>query len=173
EIAYTTNDLNGRVLVSLSYPIGKPAGGVIRYVKDYTRLYEDNRKFMNMISLFAALIFAIISIASYLISAQITKPIKTLAKAAEEVSQGNYNPNLNIRLQDEIGYLAARFKMMVQKIREQIAVIQHDKDVLEQVQQENKRFFDNVTHELKTPITTIAGYAQAIRDLGIKDDEFT
>ncbi|WP_088188568.1 HAMP domain-containing sensor histidine kinase [Desulfosporosinus sp. FKA] len=173
EIAYTTNFRANQVMVSLSYPIGRPAVGILRYFKDYTQLYGDNQKFMDMICLFAAIIFFVIFIASYIFSTQITKPIKKLAKAAEEVSQGNYDLKLNIHLNDEIGYLASRFQLMMAKIREQIEIIQQDRDVLEQVQKENKKFFDNVTHELKTPITTIAGYAQAIEDLGIKEDEFT
>lgn len=175
EISYTTNHIGNKVIVSLSYPIHEANAdiGIIRYHKDYTELFSYNQKFKNIINLFATLIFSITFITSYIFSKQITNPIKKLAEASEEVSKGNFNVNIDVDLRDEIGYLSFRFKMMIQKISEQIEIIKNDRDMMKEVQKENKLFFDNVTHELKTPITTITGYAQSIVDLGIKDDEFT
>ncbi|MFM1652138.1 ATP-binding protein [Brevibacillus sp. B_LB10_24] len=173
EVSYTTNFTGNQVIVSLSYPIKEPGIGIVRYYKDYTELFAYNQRFERMISLFAAAIFAVIFVTSYIFSKQITKPIMKLTEASEEVAEGNFNVDVDIASTDEIGHLSSRFKMMVRKIREQIDIIKQDKDKLEEVQKQNKLFFDNVTHELKTPLTTITGYAQAIEDLGIKDDEFT
>ncbi|WP_248923905.1 sensor histidine kinase [Paenibacillus hamazuiensis] len=173
EVSYTTNFTGNQVIVSLSYPIKEAGIGIVRYYKDYTELFDYNQRFKRMISLFATVIFAVIFVTSYFFSKQITKPIMKLTEASEEVAEGNFNVDVDIASTDEIGHLSSRFKMMVRKIREQIDIIKQDRDKLEEVQKENKSFFDNVTHELKTPLTTITGYAQAISDLGIKDDEFT
>ncbi|NHN35258.1 sensor histidine kinase [Paenibacillus agricola] len=172
-ISFTTNFTGDNVIVSLSYPIKESIVGIVRYYKDYTELYNYNQKFKRMTSLFASVIFVFIFVTSYIFSGKITKPIIKLAEASEEVSKGNFNVDIDISLQDEIGHLSSRFKMMVYKISEQIDIIKQDRDMLKEVQMQNKFFFDNVTHELKTPLTTITGYAQAIEDLGIKDDEFT
>jgi len=173
EISYTTNFIGDRVFVSLSYPIQKSNAGIIRYYKDYTELYSYNQKFKRMIGFFTTAIFIIIFIASFIFSQRITKPIKMLVKATEKVSMGNFDIDIDTDSKDEIGNLSFRFKMMISKIKEQIQTIKNDRDKLAELQEESKLFFDNVTHELKTPITTITGYAQTIEDLGIKDDDFT
>lgn len=173
EISFTTNYIEDKVIVSLSYPIEKSKAGIIRSYKDYTELYTYNQKFKRMMGLFACLIFVFTFVTSYIFSRQFTKPISKLAEASKEISMGNFNVDLDISSKDEIGDLSSRFKMMIHKISEQIDIIRKDRDMLEEIQKQNKSFFDNVTHELKTPLTTITGYAQSIEDLGIKDDEFT
>lgn len=167
EISYNTNFVNGKVTVSLSYPIEESNSkiGIISYNKDYSSLYSFNKKFQNIINLFATLIFIVIFVVSFIFARQITKPIKKLTQASDEVSKGNFNIDIDIISKDEIGYLSSRFKMMIEKIKK-------DRDTIDEVQKQNKLFFDNVTHELKTPITIIMGYAQGIEDFGLKDDEF-
>ena len=73
---------------------------------------------------------------------------------------------------DEIGELAKSFKSMVDTIKEQIVTIKKDRDALKELEMSRKIFFDNVTHELKTPITTILGYSQIIEENGFTDEEF-
>jgi signal transduction histidine kinase len=173
EISFTTNFIGDKVIVSLSYPILPSKAGIIRYYKDYTELYTYNQKFKHMMGLFASLIFVCIFLTSYLLSRRFTRPIIRLAEASKEISNGNFQVEIDVSSQDEIGYLSANFNMMVHQLSEQITIIREDRDMLEDMQKQNKSFFDNVTHELKTPLTTITGYAQSIEDLGIKDDEFT
>jgi signal transduction histidine kinase len=85
---------------------------------------------------------------------------------------GDFNLYINIKSKDEIGELANTFKLMVQRIKEQISIIERDRDSLMESQKQNKVFFDNVTHELKTPLTTILGYAQVIKENGFNDKDF-
>ena len=118
------------------------------------------------------MIFIFIFITSFIISRQIAKPIKELTKSSEQVSLGEFDLDINIDSQDEIGELAERFKIMVKRIKEQIEIIERDRDALIETQAQSKAFFDNATHELKTPLTTILGYAQMIKENGFSDEEF-
>lgn len=174
QVAYTMNYIGNKVIVSLSYPIelSNSSIGIIRYRKDYSELYTYSYRFKYVINIFAVVIFIIIFIASIIISKQIAKPIIELTKSSEQVSRGNYDLNISIESRDEIGELASRFKIMVERIKEQIAIIKVDRDRLKEAQKQNKTFFDNVTHELKTPLTTILGYAQIIKENGFTDKEF-
>lgn len=174
QIAYTINYIGGKVIVSLSYPveINNNAIGIIRYNKDYSELYVYSNRFKYVINIFAAVIFIIVFIGSIIISRQIAKPIIELTKGSEQVSKGDFDLNININSKDEIGELANRFKIMVDRIKEQIAIINRDRDNLKEAQKQNKTFFDNATHELKTPLTTILGYAQIIKENGFNDKEF-
>lgn len=92
-----------------------------------------------------------------------------LSIASTEVMKGKLDTRLTFRRKDEIGKLAANFNNMIERIQDQIVTIEHDRDQLEELNQARKRFYDNVTHELKTPLTTIMGYATMIRENGIQD----
>ncbi len=174
KIAYSINHIDNKVIVSLSYPIevNGEAIGIINYRKDYSELYSYDVWFKYILNIFASIIFLIVFIAAIIISRQIAKPIKELTKGSEEVTKGNFDLKINIKSKDEIGELSKRFKIMIATIKEQINIIKRERDNLKESQKQNKAFFDNVTHELKTPLTTILGYAQIIKENGFNDKEF-
>ncbi|ANY69329.1 two-component sensor histidine kinase [Paenibacillus sp. BIHB 4019] len=174
EVAYATYMGNEQAIASLSFPlkVNHSAIGILRYQRDYSELYQRNLRFQKTLQSFAAVVFVFIFIASVFISRTITKPIRELTVRSAEVAQGNLNGNIQIRTQDEIGELAASFTVMINRIREQIGVIERERDEVKQVQARSKIFFDNVTHELKTPLTTILGYAQILKENGFADQIF-
>ena len=61
---------------------------------------------------------------------------------------------------------------MVKQIKQQINTIEKDRDALKRLIEHKKNFYDNVTHELKTPLTSILGYAQMVRENGFHDEAF-
>ncbi|MCG4734398.1 HAMP domain-containing protein, partial [Casaltella massiliensis] len=97
---------------------------------------------------------------AYIISKQITSPIKNLANKTKEVTDGNFDVNIDISSSDELGMLASDFNNMIETINTQIKTIEEDRDNLRELSEKQKKFFDNVTHELKTPMTTIIGYSE-------------
>jgi signal transduction histidine kinase len=174
KTAYTVYNKGARVIVNLSYPINSENNtlGILRYSKDYSQLYETNRRFETIINVFAVLIFIFIYVTSFVISGQIAKPVRMLTKSTEQITDGDFNLDLRIDSSDEIGELADRFKKMTMRIKDQINIIEKDRDALKEAQAQSKTFFDNVTHELKTPLTTILGYAQVMKENGFNDREF-
>lgn len=77
------------------------------------------------------------------------KPIKELTKATRHVAEGNFNVKLNIKQQGELGTLARSFEDMM-----------HD---LQQLEQMRREFVSNVSHEIQSPLTSISGYALALK----------
>ncbi len=75
------------------------------------------------------------------------------------------------RRRDEIGNLSQNYAEMLDTIQRQLSLIQQDRNHIFQLLSSKQAFFDNVTHELKTPLTTIQGYAQLIQDNGTTDPE--
>lgn len=171
KISYATATYENRTKVSLSYPIqvNNSNIGILRYTRDYTQLFNNTRRFRYVINIFATVIFVIIFIAASILSKQITKPIKKLAETTEQVSRGIFDIDIDVNSEDEIGDLAKRFKIMLARIKAQIEIIKEDRDAIKESQDRNKIFFDNVTHELKTPITVIMGYTQAIKENSFSD----
>ena len=100
----------------------------------------------------AVVVFLISVIASTLTSAYQTRPLNEMAEAARKFGQGEFD----IRVTgyedrgDEVSDLAEAFNSMANS--------------LEKVESQRSEFIANVSHELKTPMTTIAGFAEGILD---------
>lgn len=171
KTAYSLMRSNGEASVFFAYPvvIRGTKVGIVRFAKDFTPLYEQSGYIQRTIFSIALAVFAAAFLFSYLLSRHITVPLSKLAKASTEVMNGNFHVRIAVKQKDEVGQLAANFNSMIEKLREQFAIIEKDRDRLEELNHHRKRFFDQVTHELKTPLTTIMGYAEIIRKNGIND----
>ena len=174
KTAYTISKVKDKVIVNLSYPVyfKNDALGIISYSKEYTELYKKSNHIINIIKIIGLALFLLILIISFIISKRITKPIIKLTEASKEITKGNFDVEFKHDSSDETGELALSFKNMVERIKNQILTIEKDRDTLKNLEMSRKLFFDNVTHELKTPITTILGYAEIIERNGFTDEEF-
>ncbi|MCU9812736.1 sensor histidine kinase [Paraclostridium sp. AKS81] len=174
ELSYTIEYKDDKALVYVSYPIFREDKliGMIRFANDYTPLFNKTKLFINKTLIFSVMIFAVSMIIAYIISKQITSPIKNLANKTKEVTDGNFDVNIDISSSDELGMLASDFNNMIETINTQIKTIEEDRDNLRELSEKQKKFFDNVTHELKTPMTTIIGYSEIIKDNQFTDEEF-
>ncbi|KOY80085.1 HAMP domain-containing histidine kinase [Lysinibacillus macroides] len=90
-------------------------------------------------------------IAIYFLSKRLAYPIKQVAKAAKQVQEGNYTIDLpQDSKEEEVYELVTSFENMAHK--------------LEQLEKTRTELLAGVTHELKTPVTSISGLLQAVRD---------
>lgn len=80
----------------------------------------------------------------------IVKPIKQLGAASKEVAKGNFDVEVRVNSADEVGRLTDDFNTMVRELK--------SIDIL------RKDFVSNVSHEFRTPVTSIKGFARLIRD---------
>ncbi|MCU0481377.1 MAG: HAMP domain-containing histidine kinase [Anaerolineae bacterium] len=98
---------------------------------------------------------AIALISSALISQTIAQPLQALSVAASDIAQGGVHTPVAISGPTEVKTLATAFNDMTTQVS--------------QAQQSQRDFLANVSHDLKTPLTSIQGYAQAIIDGAAKD----
>jgi signal transduction histidine kinase len=91
------------------------------------------------------------------LSRSVTSPMSQLAGAAEDIAAGNYARRVGIRGADEIGSLGAAFDRMAEAV-ERARRVQRD-------------FLANVSHELKTPLTSLIGFSQALIDGSLKTED--
>ena len=89
------------------------------------------------------------------LSAMLTRPLKRMAKGARRMAGGNYKERFGAPGRDEIGELACSFNQMADAVEEKIGE-------LEKAAREKEDFVANFAHELKTPLTSIIGYADTI-----------
>jgi len=98
-----------------------------------------------LVSLLVALILA----------RSIAKPITRLTQATEAIAQGDYAHRVPAQGRDDISALGSRFNAMAEQVQ--------------RARQMEKDFLANVSHELKTPLTSIQGFSQAILDGAVTD----
>jgi signal transduction histidine kinase len=161
-------------IVSFTFPLiiqGENLG-IVTIVENYSYVYNKTDKLLKYILTITGSVFAVIFIFSLILTRSITIPIVKLSKASKEIAQGKFSNNINIKSRDEIGELSANFFNMVETLKGNIEIIENDRDKLKELSSHRKQFFDNVTHELKTPLTTILGYAEMLKSNGFNDKDF-
>lgn len=151
---------NRNVLGKLSIPIYNEESqiGVLVLVKDYSNDYLRNLNIKSIINIMVSILFIIIFICIYLLSSSIIKPIIKLKDKLLEISNGDYPEKIKNTSKDEIGVLINSFNDMNEKLK--------FKD------NQEKNIFRNITHELKTPLTNISGYAQILIEDDFNDEAF-
>ena len=128
---------------------------VLRKASSYAEVIRELFPILSGLLLF--LFIMIIGILNYLVSRSIIKPISFLKEAAERIKSGDLNFEIKATSNDEIGQLNRAFEEMRIKLKESIS--------LQLRYEENrKELLTNISHDLKTPITSIIGYVEGIKD---------
>ncbi|HOV25281.1 MAG TPA: HAMP domain-containing sensor histidine kinase [Pseudobacteroides sp.] len=138
----------------MTFPI-MVRGSIIGTVSlEYSLYQADNMKRNIKITLIILLVFALLVsfLLSYIFSYRMIKPLEKLTFTTKEYSKGNFNEIVGVSTGDEIENLANSFNDMGKNIKYMI-------DKLTDEKQKQKKFIDSVTHEIRTPITNIIGYA--------------
>jgi signal transduction histidine kinase len=123
-----------------------------------TPKYNSTSILINDIFLRSLLISSCFGTLIIIISLKIIiKPIKKLSDATKEISKGNFDININISRKDEVGILADNFNMMTKELKK--------------IEFLRKDFISNVSHEFKTPMTSIQGFAKLIKKRNVSKSQ--
>uniref|UniRef100_A0A7C5Z6J8 histidine kinase n=1 Tax=Caldicellulosiruptor owensensis TaxID=55205 RepID=A0A7C5Z6J8_9FIRM len=142
----------GSTLITLGIPIinnNKIAGAIFIH----TPLHDIQNDLQNVKNqIFILFIIAILAsiIGAYVLSSLFTKPILKIIDAAKAIASGDYNIKIDIKNKDEIGELAKTITFMAHN--------------LSKTEKLRRDFIANITHELRTPLSIIKSYAEAIYD---------
>jgi signal transduction histidine kinase len=96
-------------------------------------------------------------IAASLLARSITRPLRQITSASEAMARGNYDQQIPAYGGDEVGRLASAFNDMAQQVNRSYRTL--------------RDFLANVSHELKTPLTSIQGFSQAMSDGSLTQPE--
>lgn len=112
----------------------------------------------------------------WLVSGRITKPIKALNSISEQMVHLNFDARYNGREKNEIGMLGENMNRLSSSLEQSISglktannELQRDIEKKDQIDEMRREFLANVSHELKTPIALIQGYAEGLSE-SVNDD---
>ncbi|KMK76711.1 histidine kinase [Alkalihalobacillus pseudalcaliphilus] len=127
---------------------------IVESEEELTRLNQEYQLLFIIVISLGLLGWAAI----YFVAKKFVKPIEQVAFAAKQVEEGNYDVRLPVKpTEKELYELVDSFKNMT--------------DRLEQLESLRKELLAGVTHELKTPVTSISGLLQALKDGVVSGDE--
>lgn len=112
---------------------------------------------LRILAFSATLPLIIMFFAEYYISYRYMRPLKLMVQAANSMAQGDFSKRIPVTGNDEISELAVAFNKMTNS--------------LVQLEGTRRRFVANVSHELKTPMTTIGGFIDGILDGTIEPEK--
>ncbi|MCD8035881.1 MAG: HAMP domain-containing histidine kinase [Clostridiales bacterium] len=109
-----------------------------------------------LLSALLGIILAVMLI--YFFSRKLTKPLLEMNKTARIISDGNFDRRLEVTSSDEIGQLAESFNYMAES--------------LDKKEQDRRLFIASIAHDLRSPLTSIQGFIQAMQDGIIPEDQY-
>lgn len=134
--------------------------------------------FNQILVLVSIVIILIGSIAIYLISNNLVKPLLQLSEISKKMSNLEFENKYECKSEDEIGVLGNSMNELSFKLEKSIKELKSanlqlkaDIEKKEQIDHMRQEFVANVSHELKTPIALISGYAEGLETDGIADSK--
>jgi signal transduction histidine kinase len=151
-----------RKFLAVAYPLyleknGPPFGSLI-VATPQTELRDRLETLLERLALALLAGVLITTGLAWYLSGRITRPVRRLAKAADEVAEGHYDVELpDVQGRDEIADLADSFRQMATRLGE--------------AEELERNFLMTVSHELRTPLTAIRGHVEALREGVVEDPE--
>ncbi len=132
--------------------------------RELTAIYEDRKQLLDQYRIALVSLLSAGGIGIYLLSRYITRPIISLNKLAGRIAAGSYELRSHNKSRDEVGSLARNFNRMADRLVDQM-----EEKVKEARQKED--FTAAFAHELKTPLTSIIGYADMLNSIDLSEQE--
>lgn len=139
-------------VISVSAPItgNYNTYGYVLVHSPVSRLVPEQNRILNIVYITGLILFALSLIILLVFTKTVYFPLRRITVGANEYASGNLTYSIKVDTQDEMGYLAATLNYMSSELNK-----------LEEYQ---KTFIANVSHDFRSPLTSIKGYLEAILD---------
>lgn len=121
-----------------------------------TGLFHERQEHMRIYNRFLFWFLLMNGVISWILARIIVNPIRHISQSAKKIADGNLECRISISNQDEIGEMATNFNRMAEHLSGKILE-------LEDAARRQEEFVGSFAHELKTPLTSIIGYADLLR----------
>ena len=156
-------DDDSRVYLYITSPVTiQSSNYFFTTIKDITNIYDVKNDQLRFFSVLGPIVSVVVAFIMLILSKLLTSRINRLRKSTMKVAIGEYNA-IEIKSKDEIGELTADFNTMTEAVKQKV-------EKLEDIASERKVFIDNMTHEMKTPLTSIIGFSDLLRSARLDDE---
>ncbi len=165
--------------MSYLYLQGRLSNGNLLYVRSSLQSIEESVQIANRFYILITLaVSALMMVVMYFISKSFTAPILELSDLAENMAEQKFDIMYTGNRTDEIGkmgqsmnYLSKSLERSMSELKSANVKLQADLDKKVKAEERRKVFISNVSHELKTPIALIQGYAEGLSENITEDQE--
>lgn len=153
---------------------------IVSNYDDIVKLSQTSSQFVIIIGFICALISMILA---YIIAYRFSKPIQDINKLTRDMSNMNFDKRYDGKsyreineLGNSVNHMSDRIESFINELKVSNTKLMHDVIKREEIDEMRKEFISNVSHELKTPIALIMGYAEGLKaginDVDKEDREF-
>jgi signal transduction histidine kinase len=118
---------------------------------------QFTEKLDQIVNTILIITFIIGSVLILVASRYLVRPLQAMTSATKKLAQGDFDIHVDVKKKDELGILADNFNMMARELSE--------------LEQMRKDFVSNVSHEIQSPLTSIRGYSEMLKDEAISTKE--
>ena len=133
-------------------------------LKDITALYQERDGFYGQYRVVMLALILATGIVVFVLSHILTRSVVSLSNTTRKLASGQYDVRADVISEDEIGTLALDFNLMADNLTQKMAE-------LEEAARKQEDFTASFAHELKTPLTSIIGYADMLRTMDLNEEE--
>lgn len=131
---------------------------------DITPVFNESKELRYRCSMYYIVILAVGMMVILILSFMITKPLAGLTATTQKFADGDYTARSDVKTKDEIGELAKAFNELAKNLESKVYE-------LRMAAKKQEDFTANFAHELKTPMTSIIGYADTLYQKKMSEDE--
>lgn len=175
--AFPSVDYSGEPVLA-TYRQVEPVGWGLVVKQSEAEAFEPVYTLAQRIARITLLVLLGTGLLAVVVARTLTRPIGALADATQAIAKGDLSVSLHSERKDELGALSASFQQMVdalaqrdQETQRLTEMLRRRADELESAYSELRRvdqlkdaFIRNITHELRTPVTTLSGYTELLLD---------
>lgn len=122
-----------------------------------SKLYESENQILNIVYITSLIVFALSLLVLIIFDVIVYRPLRKITEAAKQYAEGNLNYKVTVTQRDEMGYLANTMNYMASELNE--------------AEEYQHTFIANISHDFRSPLTSIKGYLEAILDGTIPADK--
>lgn len=148
-------------VMTLMSPITDDSAGIIAAMflhTDTSRTQASIEEVTLDVVLFACMAVLVAFVIVSYFTSRVTRPITNMNNIVMKFSRGDFDARVPVKSSDEVGQLAQSFNLMANE--------------LNSLEQSRRSFVANVSHELRSPLTSMRGFLEAMRDGTVPKEEF-
>ena len=133
-------------------------------VRNITSVFDQIHRLMFLCTIIGVLILAVAGVCIIVFLKYALQPLERLKKEADAISEGDYKRRTTVRGKDELASLSHSFNTMAASVEQHITAV-------EETSEARNRLIHALSHEMKTPVTAICGYAYALRSVKMNEEQ--